>query len=368
MSKVFRRRGSWWIDFRDHFGKRHRHRVSTEKALAVEALKRVEGDRARGEWGLAVGDSKISFSDFVKNVWWLRIRIKESTKIRWTSILKVHLLPRFGAMRLSAIDRGRVEHYLADRSAESAANGTLHKEYGLLIHILNCATRWPDNPDNKEHFFLRVNPLAGGETLLDPEDNSRTRTLSDGEIGALLSACAESSSPWLKPFVLFSLNVGTRRGETLALTRGSVDLEARTARLTETKNGKPRTAMLNDTAAAVLRALPCPLLGSERYFQCDGNHLVFAFRKAAQRAGIEDLRIHDLRHHFASAQLARGTNLLVIQKLLGHSRVAQTERYAHAANEALHLAVNAVEIGAPAPAELPEARAAKEVGYDDGQI
>jgi integrase len=136
---------------------------------------------------------------------------------------------------------------------------------------------------------------------------------------------------------------GCREGEILSLTWDSVDLERGYLRLSDTKTGKS-VRPLGQSAAAVLASLPRiqgnPYVipgGIPGEHLKDNKRLWHAVRHAAQ---LKDLRIHDLRHSFASVPATGGESLLVVRSLLGHKRVATTERYAHLGDDPVKRAAN----------------------------
>ena len=134
------------------------------------------------------------------------------------------------------------------------------------------------------------------------------------------------------------LLTGCRKGEILNLCWSEVDLGANELRLPDTKTG-PRTISLSPEAAAVLAAIP----------RVDGNPFVIpgklkgkAMRNlndpweiVCERAGLEDMRLHDCRHSYASRALALGESLPMIGRLLGHTQVETTARYAHLAEDSV---------------------------------
>ena len=131
---------------------------------------------------------------------------------------------------------------------------------------------------------------------------------------------------------------GCRRNEVLALRWKDVDLETRVLRLADSKTG-PRSVPLSPAAARVLADLP----------RVAGNPWVIAGRKPGthmrninepwdivrRRAGLSDVRLHDLRHSWASRALALGESLPMIGRLLGHTQVETTARYAHLARDSV---------------------------------
>ena len=138
---------------------------------------------------------------------------------------------------------------------------------------------------------------------------------------------------------------GCRSGEILSLRWEHVDLDRGELRLPESKTGA-RTVHLGEPAMAVLHGMPRDndspwvIPGQKR-----GAHLAFLhgpWYRIVARAGIGNLRIHDLRHSFASGGLLVGEGLPMIGKLLGHNKVQTTARYPHLANDPVKSVANRI--------------------------
>jgi integrase len=338
MSRLFTRpdgqgRKFWWIDFHDARGRRHRKKVSPSKRVAQEALDAVNNATAREEFVGVVEESKISFADFAK-VWSDRVlpRIKATTAKRWSGIVQLYLKPAF-PVALRAITKGDVEAYRSRRLEEGATASTVNREVTVIKHMMTRATEWE---------FLRHNPLAGFKSLKEPA--GRTRFLAEEEIPALLAACEQSRSHYLKPFVLVALNTGLRRSDILSLTRKAVDWQNRMATIAMTKHGDVEHVKLNDVAMEALRRLPARLDG--RFFPfTDGHTVSRAFARAVKRAGIADFRLHDLKHTFLSYHAMSGAQPRTLQSLAHHKDPRMTARYAHLSDQYLRDAVDRVQLG-----------------------
>jgi hypothetical protein len=136
-------------------------------------------------------------------------------------------------------------------------------------------------------------------------------------------------------FVQFQLMTGARRGESLSLLWSNVDLEAQTAFLPETKNGRPRKLPLRSDLVALLRQLPRT---SERVFEFTNEALRKTWKRICEHVGLSgdnDLHVHDLRHEAISRVAEIGSNtpggfsLLDLQAFSGHRDVRMLLRYAH---------------------------------------
>jgi integrase/recombinase XerD len=120
-------------------------------------------------------------------------------------------------------------------------------------------------------------------------------------------------------------------------------MERREIRLVVTKSNQPRVIPLSDRAVAILAASPqiatSPYAFTNPQTGRRYRNLRHSFRKACSRAGITDFRWHDLRHTFASWHVQNGTDLYRVSRMLGHSTLQMSARYAHLATEQLHEAV-----------------------------
>jgi integrase len=112
-----------------------------------------------------------------------------------------------------------------------------------------------------------------------------------------------------------------RRNEILGLTRGAVDWQNRLVTLVSTKNGDSRHVYLNDPAFEALRALPARL-DTDRLFPFEPNQISMTVRRFVKRAGIEDFRLHDARHTFASYQQWRELRVAVCKRWSATKTVA----------------------------------------------
>jgi integrase len=376
MSRVFHRDGAWWIDFKDAQGVRHRKVVGPSKRVAREVLDGILGNVARRQHLGIIEDSAIGFAEFAK-IWCERVAptLRPRSRERWFGILDKYLIPAFpGTLR--AITAANAEAYLRQRRRPekcpscdgmgkvsigrghvreaptclrckgakeiAPAPSTLNREMTVLKHMVRRAVVWE---------YLSRNPfldsqggmLAGLKALREP--TGRTRFLSLNEIDRLLAAC--EPVPYLRAFASVALNTGMRRNEILSLTRKSIDWHSRTAALTETKNGESRHVYLNDEAFEALKALPPRIDG--RLFPLHANQVSVAFMRAVRRAGIEDFRLHDCRHTFASYQAMAGIQARGLQSLLGHKDGRMTARYSHLSDAYLRAAVDGVVLGRSNP-------------------
>jgi integrase/recombinase XerD len=155
--------------------------------------------------------------------------------------------------------------------------------------------------------WVPQNPILHLDKKAIPEAQPRTRFLSRDEYRRLLGV----SGPHLRPFIEMAVETGMRLEELLSLKWDQVDLERREVRLVRTKTNRPRVVPLSQRAVAVLAAIGGPLGTSTYVFinSATGDRyrkIRRAFRTACRRAGLEDVRFHDLRHTFASWAVQSG--------------------------------------------------------------
>lgn len=243
---------------------------------------------------------------------------------------------------VSSITRRDVSRYIDWRRLHGLSNSSINREISVLSAAISYAVkRWGWNI---------ANPVSG-LYLKMPE--GRLRWLEKSEAERLLAAARSSDAPHLFDFIRLALNTGMRRGEMLGLEWNRIDFNK--ARLLlegiHTKSGKRRFVPLNAGALDALRSRKhfCEKTAPDAtrvFLQRNGKPVVqvnFAFRQACNKAGIEDFRIHDLRHTFASWLVSEGVPLSELRDLLGHSSIVQTERYAHLAPGRLHHAVRILD-------------------------
>lgn len=155
--------------------------------------------------------------------------------------------------------------------------------------------------------------------------NERDRGLDADEEKRLMGALDQSRRKYLKAIVRLAIETAMRRGELLGLTWECIDLKKQTAFLPQTKNGDSRTVPLSTRAVAVLQSLPRDIDGG-RVFKIGETSVTEGFQRAAQRAGLVDIRFHDLRH-VAVSRLAKVLAMHELAKVAGHRSPRSVMRY-----------------------------------------
>ena len=278
------------------------------------------------------------YRDFVEGEWKTARYdyFKPSTRKGVDSALKTQLLPNFGTLPLDRITRSRVNRWFDQysRSAPGGANYTLDFLSGILNHAIVCG-------------HIETNPTQG--VRRNPR-RKMTRFLSREEIRRLhnvLDACV-AERPVYAPaadIIRLLLLTGCRRGEIENLQWREVGKDI--LELVDSKTG-PRTVFLSPKAKAVIDRQPRP--DSPWVFPSPVNRekprsadsVDGLWKLVRKQAGIEDVRLHDLRHSVASQAVLNGVPLPVVARLLGHSQVSMTLRYAHVAEKEVEAAAERV--------------------------
>jgi integrase len=192
---------------------------------------------------------------------------------------------------------------------------------------------------------IKANPC--NKVPLPKVSNERQRFLSPEEAQRLLATVRSSPNPQLEAIVTFLLLTGARKREALDARWDHIHWEKRSWFIPITKTGQPRHVTLSDGALVMLRRQQLKTGHSGWLFP---NHdtgkpfksVYYAWDTARKEAGLADVRMHDLRHSFASFLINDGRTLYEVQHILGHTQVKTTQRYAHLSHETLLAATNSV--------------------------
>ncbi len=277
------------------------------------------------------------FRDFVAGQWKAERfkRCKPSTQKGFRSMLDRQLLPAFGSRRLDRITRRMALGWFeaCSRTAPGSANHALALLRQILNHAVACG-------------HIAANPVRG---IRRNPGRKMTRFLSRKEIACLhrvLDRYAEGSASEAQQadIIRLLLLTGCRKGEIVYLRREEVRDDR--LELADSKTG-PRTVLLNAPAREIVERRMAdnnspwvfPSVRDPAWHQSYELPLWYRVRR---EAGIEDVRLHDLRHTVASQATMNGVPLPVVARLLGHSNVAMTMRYAHVGDREIEAAAERV--------------------------
>lgn len=267
----------------------------------------------------------------------IEVRLKASTAKEYRRNLELFILPAIGHLRVIDVTRADIAKYHHDwRHRPYQANRNIE----IISKMFNLAELWGLRPDG-------TNPR---KHIKKYPEKKRERYFSAAElqsIGRVLREMEEEriELPSAIAAVRLLLFTGCRLGEILKLKWEHVDLAGHALRLPDSKTGA-KVVHLGSAATSVLQSIdkmagnPFVIVGRN-----PGAHLTDLqpfWQRLRGRAGLKNARIHDLRHTFASVAVSNGQSLPMIGKLLGHTQVQTTARYAHLANQPIIQAANDV--------------------------
>ena len=175
--------------------------------------------------------------------------------------------------------------------------------------------------------------------LFDDHDGKRDRFLSQEETQRLFEAVQRSCNPMLQFIIPMLILTGARKREVMDCRWEDLDIERRQWRIPTTKAGRPRYVPLSSGVITLLANLPhdqsVPWVFANPKTQKPYQSIFATWNTARKQAGLSDVRIHDLRHSFASFLVNAGRSLYEVQRILGHTQIKTTQRYAHLSQDTL---------------------------------
>lgn len=267
--------------------------------------------------------------------------------------IDLHLKPLLGKKRADAISRGDVERLLTDvKAGKTGAPAGAKRGRGALakggagvaaqcVALASAILQF-----GVERAIRQDNPARG---VKKPAVRKLQRFLSEAELGQLADALDQEVEAGGNPYPIAAIRLlaltGARRSEILQLRWRDVDLERKLLSLDDSKTGE-RSIRLSPPAVEVLQSIPrqgnCEfvIVGGKVGAPYVGLNKVWDRLRVV--AGLSDVRLHDLRHTFASVGAGASFGLPIIGKLLGHTQAQTTARYAHLADDPLKQAVDAI--------------------------
>lgn len=278
----------------------------------------------------------IPLDAFVADTYLPHARLRKRSWKMDERIARQHLSPTFGHRALADLTRQEVETWLQNLSVQGLAPATCNRILAVFKSVCSLAAA---------HGLLPAGQAHCSDVPHFPIHTLRERYLTPDEARRLMRKLEHSPRPEAAALRLLLLT-GARKSEILKARWEYVWLDQRLLTVPLSKSGKPRHIPLSDEAVAVIRSIRrkpgCPWLFPG---QSPGKPLsdIYVFwNKLRRELGLTDVRVHDLRHSFASFLVNAGHSLYEVQKLLGHSDPRTTMRYAHLGQASLVAAAETV--------------------------
>lgn len=345
-------RKSYYIRYRNQRGKQVEVKIADDNITKLSDARKMA---AKYLAQIAMGEDPFEKKTELKKVPTLSTFITESYlpfvktyKRSWdtdVSLIKNHIMPNFGKQYLDEISKKDIIQFIS-RHALTHKPGSVNRVIILLRYIFNLSIRW-ETPG------IIKNPTA--DIPLLEENNKKERFLTADEAKALVEKLKESDNKMLQYIIPMLILTGARKNEVLKAKWEDFNFDQRVWRIPISKSGKARYVPISEGVQYLLEAVP-------RYADCDYVFpnpktklpyisIFCSWNTARKLVNLGEVRIHDLRHSFASFLVNNGRSLYEVQRILGHTQIKTTQRYAHLSQESLLSAAN--EIGKAVPILMP---------------
>ena len=347
-------RKSYYIRYRNQRGKQVEVKIADDnvtklneaRELAVKYLAQI-----------AMGEDPFATQTQLKKVPLVSTFITESYlpfvktyKRSWkndVSLIKNHIIPNFGKQYMDEVSKKDVIQFISKHS-ENHKPGSVNRVIIMLRYIFNLAIKW-------ETAGITKNPTAGIPLL--EENNKKERYLTGDEANKLIVALQKSENKMLKYIVPMLILTGARKNEVLTAKWEDFNLEQKIWRIPTSKSGRARHVPISDGVLYLLSGVPrvegCQYVFVNPLTLQPFVNIYCSWDTARTSVGLKDVRLHDIRHSFASFLVKSGRSLYEVQRILGHTQIKTTQRYAHLSQDSLLAAANEVAKAVPILMAMP---------------
>ena len=282
-------------------------------------------------------DQTPSFGSFITGQYLPNVRCFKRSWRTDESLLRTHVFPLLEPRPMGQIEIAEVTSVVSRMQQAGYSSGSINRVLAVLRRAFYLALKW-------RVCGVSANPVSG---LSVGPDILRSRFLSLEEAHRLIAALQADENRVAANAILLLLLTGARRNEITHARWEYLNWESKTLFVPLSKTGRRRTIVLCNSAISLLQALQRSpddaYIFPSRITGRPSPSLHFPWRRIKRRAGLPGLRLHDLRHSFASFLVNGSVSLYVVQQLLGHVNFRTTQRYSHLMPEALAQAVASLD-------------------------
>ena len=308
-----RANGKWQAKVRRK-GQQQISKTFMTKELAKKWARDIESKMDRDVFESTIEAETYLFADLVHKYWDEVVLFQKSADV--TIYVLNKLIARFPQQCLMEMTTALLRKYKEER-LKMVTGDTVRKELLLLKRFFEYAM-------NEWQIYLpKGNPL--NSITLPKKGKSRDRRLEDGEYDQLLAE-ADSYGGAISKIIDIAIETGMRRGEITKLKWSKYDSEKRIITVEDTKNGDDRAIPLSTKANEIINSIP---KNDEYIFPMRGDSIGQAFRRITNRAKLNDLRFHDLRHEATSRLFEQGLGIMEVSAITGHKDLAMLKKYTH---------------------------------------
>ena len=336
-------KATYYQRYRDKHGRLKQARIGPVDSMSLDkARSEAKKIRSRTAGGFDPNESleqrrkTPTFKEFIDEKYIPHVKVYKRSWKQDEEVIDRRIISLWGKMKISEITRDDVTNFQDGLIFNGLKPGTVNRHMALVKFIFSLAEKWE---------VIEKSPARGVSKLAD--NNHKERYLSREEITRLLTELKNCKSDAVPDVIEFLILTGARKGEAMHMKWVDVDFERKIWTVPLSKSGKPRYIPLSGAAMAVLERRN----GNESDYVFPNQKTgrpISGFHNTWDRirikAGIPDVRIHDLRHNFASLLINNGRSLYEVQKLLGHADISTTQRYAHLSQDTLQEATELVSV------------------------
>jgi len=336
-------RATYYQRYRDKYGRTKQARIGHTNSLSLEEARgKAKQIRSQALMGVDINldQQKLkempTMTQFVEEQYLPHVKAYKRSWESDKAIFIKKIKPVWGNLKLSEISRQDIELFRRNFIKEGYKPGSTNRYMALVKYIFTLAEKWE---------VIEKSPARGISKL--QENNIKERYLSAKETENLLKELKLSKYTTVADLIEFLILTGARKSEATNAKWTDMDIENGIWTVPLSKSGHSRPIILSQAAISLLDKRKDLDKDSPYVFASSKTGLPFKnffyeWCTIRNNAGIPDVRIHDLRHNFASVLVNSGRSLYEVQKLLGHANIKTTQRYAHLEKRTLKDAVNLI--------------------------